>query len=45
MQIKFEMINDVNNFVRACTNYYDGEIYVRQGKQVINAKSYLECTV
>lgn len=41
MQIKLEMINDVNNFVKACTNYYAGDIYARQGKQTINAKSLL----
>lgn len=41
MQIKLEMIEDVNNFVKACTNYYAGDIYVTQGKQVINAKSLL----
>lgn len=41
MQIKLEMIEDVNNFVKACTNYYAGDIYVNQGKQTINAKSLL----
>lgn len=41
MQIKFEMIDDVNNFVKACTNYYAGDVYARQDKQTINAKSLL----
>lgn len=41
MRIKLELIDDVNNFVRACANYYAGDIYARQGKQTINAKSLL----
>ncbi len=41
MKIKLETINDVNNFVNVSTKYYEGDIDVKQGRQVIDGKSIL----
>lgn len=41
MKIRLEMIPDVNVFVKSCTDYFAGDIYAKQGKQSINAKSLL----
>ena len=41
MKIKLNMINDINIFVSVCSKYYEGDILVKQNKQVISAKSLL----
>lgn len=41
MRIKLNMINDINIFVSVCSKYYEGDILVKQNKQVISAKSLL----
>lgn len=41
MRIKLNTINDVNNFVNASTKYYEGDIDVKQGRQIIDGKSIL----
>lgn len=41
MTIKLNTIEDVKNFVSICSKYDDGEIDVKQGRQVINGKSIL----
>lgn len=39
--IKLNTIEDVNNFVSICSKYDDGEIDVKQNRQIINGKSIL----
>ena len=41
MRIKLNTINDVNSFVNTSTKYYEGDIDVKQGRQVIDGKSIL----
>lgn len=41
MRIKLNTISDVNSFVNASTKYYEGDIDVEQGRQVIDGKSIL----
>ena len=41
MKIRLNMINDINIFSKTCSQYYEGDISVKQGWQVINAKSLL----
>lgn len=41
LTIKLNFITDINAFVGACSTVFEEEIYVKQGKQVINAKSLL----
>lgn len=41
MLIKLNTIEDVNEFVSICIQHYDGEIDVKQGRQVINGRSIL----
>lgn len=41
MKIKLNLINDINIFVKTCSSYYEGDILVKQGNQVISAKSLL----
>ena len=41
MKIRLNMVNDINIFARTCSKYYEGDISVKQGWQVINAKSLL----
>ena len=41
MRIKLNMINDINIFVSVCSKYYEGDILVKQNKQVVSAKSLL----
>lgn len=40
MKIKLEDINDVNCFVQGC-EYYDGVVDAKQGRRLVNAKSFL----
>lgn len=41
MKIKLNTIADVNSFVNASTKYYEGNIDVKQGRQIIDGKSIL----
>lgn len=41
MKIKLNTIKDVNSFVNANSRYYEGDIDVRQGRQIIDGKSIL----
>lgn len=41
MLIKLNTIEDINSFVSVCTQYYDGEIDVMQGRQIIDGRSIL----
>ena len=41
MKIRLNMINDITTFSKTCSQYYEGDISVKQGWQVINAKSLL----
>lgn len=41
MKIRLNMINDINVFSKTCSQYYEGDISVKQGWQIINAKSLL----
>lgn len=41
MKIKLNTINDVNSFVNASTKYYEGDIDIKQGRQIIDGKSIL----
>lgn len=41
MRIKLNTINDVNSFVNASIKYYEGDIDVEQGRQIIDGKSIL----
>ena len=41
MRIKLNTINDVNSFVNTSTKYYEGDIDVKQGRQIIDGKSIL----
>ncbi len=41
LTIKLNFITDINAFVGACTTVFEEEIYVKQERQVINAKSLL----
>lgn len=41
MKIKLNTISDVNNFSSACTKYYEGNIDVKQGRQIVDGKSIL----
>lgn len=38
LTIKLNFITDINAFVGACTTVFEEEIYVKQGRQIINAK-------
>lgn len=40
MQIKLNLISDIDEFIKGC-QYYDGDIEVKQDRQVVNAKSIL----
>lgn len=41
MLIKLNTIEDVNNFVSICSKYFDADVDVKQGRQIINGKSIL----
>lgn len=41
MRIKLNTINDVNNFSKACTEYYGGDIDVKQGRQIVDGRGIL----
>lgn len=41
MKIKLNTISDVNNFSKVCSEYYEGNIDVKQGRQIVNGKSIL----
>lgn len=41
MKIRLKTISDVNSFSKACSDYYSGNIDVKQGRQVIDGKSVL----
>lgn len=41
MRIRLKTINDVNSFTKACSDYYSGDIDVKQNRQVIDGKSVL----
>ena len=41
MKIRLNMIIDINVFSKTCSQYYEGDISVKQGWQVISAKSLL----
>lgn len=41
MKIRLSTISDVNNFAKVCSDYYEGEINVKQGIQNIDGKSIL----
>lgn len=41
MTIRLKTINDVNSFSKACSDYYAGDIDVKQGRQIIDGKSVL----
>ena len=41
MEIKLNLINDINVFVKTCSQYYEGDIWVKQGNQIVSAKSLL----
>lgn len=41
MRIKLNTVNDIDSFITACSNYYEGEIDVKQGRQTIDGKSIL----
>lgn len=41
IKIQLNFIKDINTFVNACSTLFEEEIYVKQGKQIINAKSLL----
>lgn len=40
MEIKLNLISDIDEFIKGC-QYYDGEITIKQDKQIVNAKSIL----
>ena len=40
-KIQLDLITDMNAFVNACSNLFEEEIYVTQGRQIIAAKSLL----
>lgn len=39
--IQLNYISDMNAFVNTCSAVFEEEIYIKQGKQTINAKSLL----
>lgn len=41
MRIRLNLINDINVFVKTCSQYYEGNILVSQGCQTVSAKSLL----
>lgn len=41
MKIRLKTISDVNGFSKACSDYYEGDIDIKQGRQVIDGKSVL----
>ena len=41
MLIRLNTIKDVNEFVSICCKYFDADIDVKQGRQIINGKSIL----
>ncbi len=41
MNIKLNTINDVNEFVLVCSMFHNIDINVKQGRQIIDAKSIL----
>ena len=40
MKIKFETLNDLNSFISGI-KYYDGNVLMSQGKQIVNGRSLL----
>lgn len=41
MRIQLNKIADINIFQKTCSSIYEEKIYVKQDKQVVNAKSIL----
>lgn len=41
MRIQLNKIADINVFQKTCSSIYEENIYVKQDKQVVNAKSIL----
>lgn len=41
MRIQLNKISDINTFQKTCSSIYEEKIYVKQDKQVVNAKSLL----
>ena len=41
MRIQLNKISDINVFQKTCSSIYEEKIYVKQDKQVVNAKSLL----
>lgn len=41
MRIQLNKIADINVFQKTCSSIYEENIYVKQDKQVVNAKSLL----
>lgn len=41
MRIQLNKIADINVFQKTCSSIYEEKIYVKQDKQVVNAKSLL----
>lgn len=41
MRIQLNKISDINTFQKTCSSIYDENIYVKQDKQVVSAKSIL----
>ena len=41
MRIQLNKITDINTFQKTCSSIYEENIYVKQDKQVVNAKSIL----
>lgn len=40
-KIKINLVEDVTKFVKGCTYNFESEIYVKQGRYTISAKSLL----
>lgn len=41
MKIKLNTINDISSFTTVCNNYYEGNIDIKQGRQIIDGRSVL----
>ena len=41
MRIQLNKISDINTFQKTCSSIYDENIYVKQDKQVVSAKSII----
>ncbi len=41
MKIKLNTINEAKDFVNICSKYHDDEIYLNQGKYIVDGKSIL----